>query len=429
TDVSAGKWVRLNDGANQEGQEWVYDATTNRINLKRSGNEILPQVFYNEKGGKVVKDTDVLKLINSNSNLVVDVDVMTETSGHNKQVLNSKNISIIPSSSYRILNRSSLLASKEGTVGKSLVSGNYVTLSEADDTSNHGSLIGLGGDVAHHGTGNVKSLIGAQHTALALRGNVEHGMWGSWNEAIIRNDGQTQTSVKNSSGAAFRIYIQGKVKADNLSASNAAVYANDQAIATVDNVFGYFSDLDFKGTGNVINNLYGFKHNGFTPREGTTLNNNYGVYIGNVSGGSQKNYAIYTNTGKVHFGDEVNVAGSITATSIKGSNGATIFPDYVFQKYYTGTSSLKSDYSFKTLSQVEDFVKTNGHLPGYQSAAEIKKQGYIDLMATQLTNVEKIEELYLHSIEQDKALKAKEAKIAELEKRLEKLEQIIIGKK
>ncbi|EKB54337.1 hypothetical protein HMPREF9699_01968, partial [Bergeyella zoohelcum ATCC 43767] len=117
--------------------------------------------------------------------------------------------------------------------------------------------------------------------------------------------------------------------------------------------------------------------------------------------------------------------GMVRATSFQGVNGATIFPDYVFQKYYTGTSSIKADYNFKSLSQVEDFVKANGHLPGYKSAATIKAQGYVDLMETQLTNVEKIEELYLHSIEQDKALKAKDAEIADLKQRLERLEKLI----
>ncbi|MDY3363809.1 hypothetical protein PG623_07330 [Riemerella anatipestifer] len=111
--------------------------------------------------------------------------------------------------------------------------------------------------------------------------------------------------------------------------------------------------------------------------------------------------------------EKLEVAGNVKATGFIGANAA-IFPDYVFQKYYTGTSSLKADYSFKTLSQVEDFVKTNGHLPGYKSAAEIKKQGYIDLMATQLTNVEKIEELYLHLLEKDKEVKALKAEITEL---------------
>ncbi|MRN00248.1 hypothetical protein D1Z97_03390 [Riemerella anatipestifer] len=66
------------------------------------------------------------------------------------------------------------------------------------------------------------------------------------------------------------------------------------------------------------------------------------------------------------------MAGSVKATGFIGANAA-IFPDYVFPKYYTGTSSIKADYNFKTLSQVEDFVKTNGHLPGYQSAEAIKK--------------------------------------------------------
>ncbi|MHA3044746.1 hypothetical protein JSO61_005335 [Riemerella anatipestifer] len=144
------------------------------------------------------------------------------------------------------------------------------------------------------------------------------------------------------------------------------------------------------------------------------------------------------NNGNVGIGtitptEKLEVAGKVKASAFMGTNGATLFPDYVFQKYYTGTSSLKADYSFKTLSQVENFVKANGHLPGYQSAEAIKKQGYIDLMATQLTNVEKIEELYLHSIEQDKALKAKDARIEslenknkELETRLQKLESLLV---
>ncbi|MHA3044363.1 hypothetical protein JSO61_003350 [Riemerella anatipestifer] len=122
----------------------------------------------------------------------------------------------------------------------------------------------------------------------------------------------------------------------------------------------------------------------------------------------------------------LNVNGNVKATAFMGTNGAKLFPDYVFQKYYTGTSNIKADYSFKTLSQVEDFVKANGHLPGYQSAAEIKKQGYIDIMATQLTNVEKIEELYLHLLEKDKEVKDLKAKNEELESRLQKLEALLV---
>ncbi|MCD5969108.1 hypothetical protein [Riemerella anatipestifer] len=180
-----------------------------------------------------------------------------------------------------------------------------------------------------------------------------------------------------------------------------------------------------------VDKLYGARY--FFVNDATaTIGEMYGLYIDNVNKGTTKNYAIYTGLGTVRFGDNVGigvdtpvekleVAGKVKATAFIGTNGAAIFPDYVFQKYYTGTSSIKADYSFKTLSQVENFVKANGHLPGYQSAAEIKKQGYIDIMATQLTNVEKIEELYLHSIEQEKKIEAQQKQIEELKSLVQQL--------
>ncbi|MGV4462876.1 hypothetical protein ACQ1PR_04725 [Ornithobacterium rhinotracheale] len=195
-----------------------------------------------------------------------------------------------------------------------------------------------------------------------------------------------------------------------------------------------------------IENLFAFKYVKRNTEKAFNPKNMYGLYLEDILNGSVKNYAIYTGLGKVRFGDNVGigvdapeekleVAGNVKAESFLGANGAGIFPDYVFEDYYQGNATTKADYKFKSLSQVEDFVKQNGHLPGYASAKKIKEQGYVDLMATQLTNVEKIEELYLHSIEQDKALKAKEAKIEkletknkELEERLAKLEALLLSK-
>ncbi|MBT0552298.1 hypothetical protein [Riemerella anatipestifer] len=210
----------------------------------------------------------------------------------------------------------------------------------------------------------------------------------------------------------------------------------EQNIAPIEQLIGVYSVRSLKGSGNIIDS-YGFFSRSDTSTYSGTITNSYDFYAtGNVRNATNQ-YGIYINgsektnyiEGKTGIGvtaptEKLEVAGNVKATGFVGTNAA-IFPDYVFQKYYTGTSSLKADYSFKTLSQVEDFVKTNGHLPGYKSAAEIKKQGYIDLMATQLTNVEKIEELYLHSIEQDKALKAKDAEIKELKERLSKIEALL----
>jgi len=86
------------------------------------------------------------------------------------------------------------------------------------------------------------------------------------------------------------------------------------------------------------------------------------------------------------------------------TNGTQITPDYVFQKYFLGNSILKDNYAFQTLAQIEDFIKTNHHLPGIKSAEEVKQDGFWNLSESNLQNLEKIEELFLHTIEQEKKI-------------------------
>lgn len=88
-----------------------------------------------------------------------------------------------------------------------------------------------------------------------------------------------------------------------------------------------------------------------------------------------------------------------------------VLPDYVFQKYYTGTSALKADYVMPTLEEVEAFTKTNHHLPSVPSAAEVKEEG---MQLKEMTTIllQKVEELTLYTIEQEKRIKALEAKLA-----------------
>ncbi|MRM83078.1 hypothetical protein [Riemerella anatipestifer] len=237
---------------------------------------------------------------------------------------------------------------------------------------------------------------------------------GEGNTRDIRGVGSA-TSIQKSAGSIKNAY-----------GSLSIFYTLEKNIAPIEQLIGVYSFRSLKGAGNIIDS-YGFFSRSDTSTYSGTITNSYDFYAtGNVRNATNQ-YGIYINgsektnyiEGKTGIGvtaptEKLEVAGTVKATGFTGASGATIFPDYVFQKYYTGTSSLKADYNFKTLSQVEDFVKTNGHLPGYKSAAEIKKQGYIDLMATQLTNVEKIEELYLHLLEKDKEVKALKAELTEL---------------
>ncbi|SHK63268.1 bZIP transcription factor, partial [Flagellimonas taeanensis] len=85
-------------------------------------------------------------------------------------------------------------------------------------------------------------------------------------------------------------------------------------------------------------------------------------------------------------------------------NFIDLTPDFVFQKYYTGFSILNNNYRFRSLKEIEAFVKENNHLPGIRSAYEVKDSGEYRLTESSLAHLEKIEELFLHTIEQEKKI-------------------------
>ncbi|MEM9001872.1 MAG: hypothetical protein AAGB24_16560, partial [Bacteroidota bacterium] len=116
------------------------------------------------------------------------------------------------------------------------------------------------------------------------------------------------------------------------------------------------------------------------------------------------------NSGDVGIGitdpmANLHVAGDVRADGGFFSSDTTIdIPDYVFENYYTGYSSLNPTYTIKDLKEVEKFVKEKHHLPGIKSAKEIKKQGFWNLTEASSKNLEKIEELFLHTIAQEKEI-------------------------
>ncbi|MEO9505099.1 MAG: hypothetical protein ABJO28_06940 [Maribacter dokdonensis] len=108
-----------------------------------------------------------------------------------------------------------------------------------------------------------------------------------------------------------------------------------------------------------------------------------------------------TIAARLHVDGDIRAEGAITAS---GTITGTI-PDYVFQKYFLGNSILNPSYKFKTLAEIEAFLKENNHLPGIQSAQAVKEQGFWNVSESSRVNLEKIEELFLHTIEQEKKIK------------------------
>lgn len=84
--------------------------------------------------------------------------------------------------------------------------------------------------------------------------------------------------------------------------------------------------------------------------------------------------------------------------------------DYVFA----------NDYKLTPLSEVETFIKENNHLPNVPSASQVATDG-IELGEMSKIQQEKIEELTLYAIQQDKTIKKQEDKIEEQNKKLNDL--------
>ena len=118
-------------------------------------------------------------------------------------------------------------------------------------------------------------------------------------------------------------------------------------------------------------------------------------------------------------GWKLAVNGNIRAKEIKVE---TDWSDFVFE----------NDYTLPTLQEVENHIKEKGHLKDIPSAKEVEKNGiFLGEMDSKL--LQKIEELTLYTIQQEKKIKEQAEKIENLEslnkklldlqKRLEKLEQ------
>lgn len=125
--------------------------------------------------------------------------------------------------------------------------------------------------------------------------------------------------------------------------------------------------------------------------------------------------------------EKLRVNGSIYARN-------SYYADYVFDNYYTKeASALKYDYNFKDLSSVESFIKANYHLPGITPIAELersKDSGYlINVSELSIQLLEKVEELYLHTIEQQKVIDTQKVEINNLQKQFIELEKFVRSNK
>jgi hypothetical protein len=115
-------------------------------------------------------------------------------------------------------------------------------------------------------------------------------------------------------------------------------------------------------------------------------------------------------------GYKLTVAGKIICTELKVQ--LQPFPDYVFEK----------NYKLRTIKEVENHIDTYKRLPGMPSAAEVESKG-MNVGEMQGKVVEKVEELTLYIIQQQKQIEASQKQVEALQQLVEKLQQQVSAKK
>ena len=136
------------------------------------------------------------------------------------------------------------------------------------------------------------------------------------------------------------------------------------------------------------------------------------LYLSPASQKTADNSLIVTADGKVGIGkadpsDELEVNGRIHAKSVKVDLEG--WADFVFTP----------DYKLPSLQQIEAYINKNGHLEDIPSEEEALANG-IDLGQMNTLLLQKVEELTLYLIDQNKKLEKQEERIKALEQELKK---------
>lgn len=109
---------------------------------------------------------------------------------------------------------------------------------------------------------------------------------------------------------------------------------------------------------------------------------------------------------------KLTVNGDIHTKEVKVDLNGAVAPDYVF----------KEDYHLHSLEEVQAHIKEKGHLPGIPSAKEMGEEG-INLKEMNLKLLEKVEELTLYTIQQQKQIEVILEENQQLQKEIDELKK------
>ncbi|WP_419494260.1 cell wall anchor protein [Chryseobacterium bernardetii] len=220
--------------------------------------------------------------------------------------------------------------------------------------------------------------------------------------------------LKSNNNAGLRLLPAGDVRVglndvDTASPAELRVYNSESTLVEVANSLGRFQIAKAgcdgcyseKAGDTVLRNL-GKTHNIILSLPND--NNDGTSYIG-INDGARGTWIKFFNNGIARFDGKINAK----EVEVK----ANVWADYVFKK----------EYQLRSLEDVEKHIIEKGHLPNIPTAQEVLENG-INLAEMNSKLLEKIEELTLYSIEQNKKLKSQAEEIKILKKQSKELQEL-----
>ncbi|MBP6557337.1 MAG: hypothetical protein KAX93_00585 [Flavobacterium sp.] len=264
----------------------------------------------------------------------------------------------------------------------SISNGNSVTLPNFVDTDTDGQNLTLTGNVLSISNGN----------SVTLPADVPQTLSQSGNTITLSNGGGSFNLPTTSVTAGTNVTVTGTGTVASpyvVSANDTSIYANNGIINQATTISG--NRVVDMNNSNIWFNTANSTSNGK-------------IYIGS-------NTAYPNTTGNY----KLFVEGGILTEKVKVAlRSSANWADYVFAK----------DYKLMPLKEVEQFVLANKHLPGIDSA-EVLAQNGIDVAEMQSKQMEKIEELTLYIIDQDKKIEVQEKAIQKNNKEIEELKALV----
>lgn len=226
----------------------------------------------------------------------------------------------------------------------------------------------------------------------------------SWDECNSTGSGHLSFYTNNTANPVERMRIDGM---GNIGIGTTPSYKFDVNAGTTEigaRIFNGANYINIGGIGSGTSYIKGYESKfvfGNIYQYGATILYAGGTekmridYLGNVGIGAMP-----------ATGYKLNVNGSIHAKEVViNMTGYTPFPDFVFE----------DSYILPKIQDVDNYIQLNGHLPNIPSAKEVEKNG-LNMADMQVKLLQKVEELTLYMISQQKEIDSLKKALAKAEK-------------